>query len=50
MEDYDDFEYGANPEKDMWIDYDYHVNTGELKELFDDESIDDFVDNLDDWD
>ncbi len=25
----------------MWRDYDYHVNTGELGDYFDDEDIDD---------
>lgn len=28
-------EYGENPVEDMMTDYDYHVNTGELPELFD---------------
>lgn len=41
MDEMDDYEYGANPEADMWNDYDYHVNTGELNDLFDDERADD---------
>lgn len=34
----------------MMTDYDYHVNIGELPELFDKESVDDFIANLNDWD
>ncbi len=30
------YEYGDDPVNDMWIDYDYHINTGELSDLFDD--------------
>lgn len=41
MDEMDDYEYGANPAADMWTDYDYHVNTGELSDLFDDEPEDD---------
>ena len=48
--DYENKDYGENPVEDMWTDYDYQVNTGELPELFDDEAMDDFVANLDDWD
>lgn len=48
--DYEDNEYGENPVDDMTEDYDYHVNTHELPELFDDESVDDFIANLNDWD
>lgn len=46
----EDIEYGGNAVEDMMTDYDYHVNTGELPELFDDESVDDFIANLNDWD
>jgi len=28
-------DYGENTVDDMMIDYDYHINTGELPELFD---------------
>ncbi len=28
-------EYGENTVDDMMTDYDYHINTGELPELFD---------------
>lgn len=43
-------EYGENLVDDMMVDYDYHVNTGELPELFDESSVDDFIANLDDLD
>lgn len=49
----DDFEleeYGGNTVDDMMVDYDYHVNTGDLPELFDESSVDDFIANLNDWD
>lgn len=48
--DYEDNEYGENSVDDMMADYDYHVNTHELPELFDDESVDNFIANLNDWD
>ena len=48
--DYEDNEYGENAGDDMMADYDYHVNTGELPELFDESSVDKFIANLNDWD
>lgn len=41
--------YNGNTEHDMWVDFTYHENTGELPELFDD-SLDDYIDNLNDRD
>ena len=43
-------EYGENAVDDIMVDYDYHVNTGELPELFDESSVNDFNANLNDWD
>ena len=43
-------EYSENFVDDMMVDYNYHVNTGGLPELFDESSIDDFIANLNDWD
>lgn len=43
-------EYGENAVDNMMVDYDYHVNTGELPELFDELSVDNFISNLNDWD
>ena len=48
--DYEDNEYGENAVDDMMTDYDYHINTGELPELFDESSVDNYIANLDDWD
>lgn len=48
--DYEDNEYGENAINDMMVDYDNHINTGELPELFDESSVDDFINNLKDWD
>jgi hypothetical protein len=48
--DYEDNEYGENAVDDMMVDYDYHVNIGELPELFDESSVDKFIANLNDWD
>ena len=39
--DYEDNEYGENPVGDMMADYGYHINTGDLPELFDDSSVGD---------
>ena len=40
--EYEDNEYGENTVDDMMVDYDYHINTGELPELFDESSVDEF--------
>lgn len=49
--DYEDIEeYGENAVDDMMTDYYYHINTGELPELSDEKSVDDFIANLNDWD
>lgn len=43
-------EYDENGVDDMMVNYDYHINTSELPELFDESSVDDFIANLNDWD
>lgn len=43
-------EYGESAVYDMMVDYDDNVNTGELPELFDESSVDNFIANLNDWD
>lgn len=49
--DYDDLDtYNGEADHDMWVDFTYHENTGELSEEFDDEDLDEYIDNLDDWD
>lgn len=49
MED-ESIEYGENPADDMMADYDYHINIGKLPELCDEDSVNDFIANLNDWD
>ena len=48
--DYEDNGYSENPVDDMMVDYDCHINRGELPEFFDEESVNDFIANLNDWD
>lgn len=44
MDGYDDLDiYNGDAEHDMMVDYDYHTNTGELSELFDNDDIEDFI-------
>lgn len=48
---YDDLEtYDVDPVHDGWGDFAYHENTGELSDIFDDSDLDQFIDNLNDWD
>lgn len=48
--DYEDNEYCENPVDEMMTDYDYHINTGDLPELFDELSVDDFIVNVNERD
>lgn len=49
MTGYDDLDrYNGDAEHDMMADFDYHVNTDELTELFDDDDIEDYVNNVND--
>ena len=51
MADYDDLDsYNGDPVHDGWVDFDYNENTCELSELFEDSDLDQFIDNLNDWD
>ena len=50
MNNGEEHNYGDNHADDMIADYDCHVNTGELQELFDEDSVNDFIANLNDWD
>lgn len=41
MNDYDDFDtYNGDAEHDLMVDYDYHINTHELPEVFNAEDLD----------
>lgn len=42
--------YNGDPVHDGWVDYDYNENTGELSVLFEDSDIEQYIDNLNDWD
>lgn len=42
--------YRDNPIEDMIAAYDYHINTRDLPDLFVEESVNDFIANLNDWD
>lgn len=42
--------YGENSTDDMIVDHEYHVNTSELSEILDDEHLEAYIDNLNDWD
>lgn len=49
--DYKDLDqYNGDTIYDMYVDSDYEINIGELPEVFDEAGLDEFVDNLDDWD
>ena len=51
MTEFDDLDtYNASPVHDGWVDFDYNENTGELSGLFEDTDLDEFIDNLNDWD
>lgn len=42
--------YNGETDHDMWVDFTYHEDTGELADLFDEDSLDNYIDNLNDWD
>ena len=42
--------YNGDLVHDGWVDLDYNENTGELSDIFKDTNIDQFIDNLNDWD
>ncbi len=51
MNEYDDLDiYNGDAVHDMEVDFDFHINTGELPECFEDTDIETFIDNLNDWD
>lgn len=50
MDEYDDLEtYNGDTEHDMWVDFDNYENTG-TPDVFDEDNLDDYVDNFNDWD
>lgn len=47
MREYEDLDaYNGDPVHDMEVDYDFHINTGELHDEFVDEDNDEIVDEL----
>lgn len=42
--------YNGNTEHDMWVDFTYQENTDELPDIFDEDAVNDFINNLNDWD
>ena len=50
MDEYDDLDtYDGDPVNDGWVDFDRYENTG-TPEVFDEDNLDNFIDNLNDWD
>ncbi|MGM9799735.1 MAG: hypothetical protein ACI30M_03505 [Muribaculaceae bacterium] len=43
------YEYHKLSPNFLWVDYDHYQNTGE-PDVFDEEDIDEIVDELNDWD
>lgn len=51
MDEYEDLDaYNGDTVHDMWVDFDYNENTGELSGLFEDTDLDQYIDNLNNWD
>lgn len=50
MDNNEEYNYGDNLADDKMAGYGYHVNTGDLPELFDEDSVNDFIANLNDRD
>ena len=50
MNEYENLDiYNGDTEYDMWVDFDRYENT-DTPDVFDEDNLDDFVDNLNDWD
>lgn len=50
MCNFDNFDtYNGDTEHDMWVDFDNYENTGE-PDVFDESDLDNYIDNLNDWD
>lgn len=50
MDELDDLgTYTGDTEHGMWVDFDHYENTGN-PDVFDEDNLDDYVDNLNDWD
>ncbi len=50
MDEYDDLgTYTGDTEHDMWVDFDHYENTG-TPDVFDDDSLGEYGEDLDNWD
>lgn len=50
MDEYDDLgTYNGDAVHDMWVDFDSYENTS-TPDVYDEDNLDEFVDNLNDWD
>lgn len=50
MDEYEDLDiYNGNTVHDIWVDFDNHENTRN-PDVFDEADINEYVDNLNDWD
>ena len=51
MEEYDDLDtFNGDTVYDGWVDFDYNENMGELSGFFDEIDLEQFIDNLNNWD
>ena len=51
MNEYDDLDiYNGDAVLDIEVAFDFHINSGELPDCFEDSDIETFIDNLNDWD
>lgn len=51
MSEYDELDtYNGDQVHDGWVDFDYNENMGELSDLFKETDLDQYIDNLNDWD
>ena len=50
MDEFNDLNtYNGDTEHDMWVDFDNYENTG-TPDVFDERDLDNFINNLSDWD
>lgn len=51
MDEYDDLDtYNSDAVHDMWVDYNYHENTGKLPYVEEETDLDNYIENLNDRD
>lgn len=51
MEDHDELDtYNRDTEHNMWVYFDRYENTGDLLNIVNDSDLDNYIENLNDWD